>query len=115
MQNIYREFFDQYKEFELDVKKLESLKHKFTKGLTWSCDDRDMLLEAYRKIKYPNIRSLSNEKIPMLVLEEFENLNRILWENTKKDSPKVEDIFHDVYDEFISIFEEFKRKLYQEI
>lgn len=51
----------------------------------------------------------------MLVLEEFEKLNRILWENTMKASPKVEDIFDDVYDEFISIFEEFKRKLYQEI
>jgi len=115
LQNIYREFFDHYKEFELDVKKLESLKPKFTKGLTWSCDDRDRLLEVYRKIKHPNIRFLSNEKIPMLVLEEFEKLNRILWENTMKASPKVEDIFDDVYDEFISIFEEFKRKLYQEI
>lgn len=115
LQNIYRDFFDHYKEFELDVKKLESLKPKFTKGSTWSCEDRDILLEVYRKIEHPKIRFLSNEKIPMLVLEEFEKLNRILWENTKKASPKVEDIFDDVYDEFISIFEEFKRKLYQEI
>lgn len=115
LQNIYREFFDQYKEFELDVKNLESLRPKFTEGSEWSCDDRDSLLKAYEKIKRPKIRLLSNEKIPMLVLEEFEKLNRILWENAMKDTPKVEDIFDDVYDEFISIFEEFKRKLYQEI
>lgn len=115
LQSIYSDFFERYKEFEFYVNKLERLRPKFVEGGTWSCEERDEMLEIYREIKHPSIRYLEKKKIPMLIFEEYERLNAILWQNTFKQRDNVWEYFDDTYSEFINAFEKFRKKLYYDI
>ena len=77
----------------------------------------DELYKVYAKIKDPVIRDLDAEKIPMIVFEEYQKLNNILWKNTyaRYNMDHLFEHFDETYEEMLEIFEEFKRKLYYQV
>ena len=115
LQSVYREFFDKYKEFEAAINKLERLRPKFVKGESWTHEEIKELETVYEEIESPKIRYLKSESIPLLVFEEYNQLNKILWENTLKNPGMIRDIFDSKYDELLTVFEEFRKKLYYDI
>lgn len=120
LQSVYREFFDKYKQFELDLKEVEEFRKEHEDELDSHEVSEDIVKELYRvyeKIKYPVIRDLDAEKIPMIVFEEYQKLNNILWKNTyaRWNMDHLFEHFEEPYEEMLEIFEEFKRKLYYEI
>ncbi len=115
LQSVYREFFDKYKEFEAAINKLERLRPKFVKGESQTDEEIKELLTVYEEIEHPKIRYLESESIPLLVFEEYQQLKEILWENTLKDKGMIGDIFDSKYDELLTVFEEFRKKLYYDI
>lgn len=115
LQSVYREFFDKYKKFEAAINKLERLRPKFVKGESQTDEEIKELLTVYEEIEHPKIRYLEPESIPLLVFEEYEQLKEILWENTLKDKGMIGDIFDSKYDELLTVFEEFRKKLYYDI
>lgn len=120
LQSVYREFFDKYKQFELDLKEVEEFRKEHEDDLDSHEVSEDIEKELYRvyeKIKYPVIRDLDAEKIPMIVFEEYQKLNNILWKNTgaRLYMDHLFEHFDEPYEEMLEIFEEFKRKLYYEI
>ncbi len=66
LQSVYREFFDKYKQFELDLKEVEKFRKEHEDDLDsheLSEDIVDELYKVYAKIKDPVIRDLDAEKI----------------------------------------------------
>ena len=120
LQSVYREFFDKYKQFELDLKEVEEFRKEHEDDLDSHEVSEDIVKEMYRvyeKIKYPVIRDLDAEKIPMIVFEEYQKLNNILWQNTdaRCNMDHLFEHFEEPYEEMLEIFEEFKRKLYYQV
>ena len=120
LQSVYREFFDKYKQFELDLKEVEKFRKEHEDDLDsheLSEDIVDELYKVYAKIKDPVIRDLDAEKIPMIVFEEYQKLNNILWKNTyaRYNMDHLFEHFDETYEEMLEIFEEFKRKLYYQV
>lgn len=65
LQSVYREFFDKYKQFELDLKEVEEFRKEHEDDLDSHEVSEDIVKELYRvyeKIKYPVIRNLDAEK-----------------------------------------------------
>ena len=115
LQSGYREFFDKYKEFEAAINKLERLRPKFVKGESQTDEEIKELLTVYEEIEHPKIRYLESESIPLLVFEEYQQLKEILWENTLKDKGMICENLDSKYDELLTVFEEFRKKLYYDI